>query len=134
MQARDIAPWDRATDNEEGVVGAGGAQGVGGLLGKGHMGAAENAQPDDLHILLQGGGGDGLGALANSRVDHLEPGLAQGAGDELGTTVVAVQARLGDQNSHRHQKTTGWRNSPHWSLSTSTISPTVQYALAHSTR
>src|SRR5204862_6081985 len=64
----------------------------------------------------------------------LEPSVAEAAGHELGTAVMTVQARLGYENTNWHQNTAGCWNSPHRSLSTSTISPTVQYALAQSTR
>ena len=90
------------------------------------MGAAEDAEPDDLYVLLQCDGRDHLGTLADPRVDDLEAGIAQRAGDELRAAVVPVEPRLRNEHPHRHQKTVGCTNSPHSRFRTSTISPNVQ--------
>src|SRR5205823_12205651 len=63
----------------------------------------EDAQSDRIDVFLQRRLGDHLGRLANARVDDFEAGVAQRAGDDLGAAVVAIQARLGDQNAKRRR-------------------------------
>jgi hypothetical protein len=109
----DIAPRDRAADDEQHVIGPRRAQCVGGLLRQGDVCTAQNAQADDLDVLLNRDGGDRLGPLPDPEVDHLEARVAQRAGDELRAAVVPVEAGLGDEHAHRHQKTAGCWNSPH---------------------
>ena len=77
---RDVALRDRAADHEHDVVGAGGAQRVGRLLRERDVRAAEDAEPDDLHVLLHRDRRDRLRALADPGVDHLEPGVAAACG------------------------------------------------------
>src|SRR5262245_4255102 len=124
---------NRSTDHDVDVVGSGCAQGVHHLTGELDVRAAEDAQPDDVDVLLQRGGHDLLRPLPDAGVDDLAAGVAQGARDQLGAAVVPAQARLGDQHALPHQNHAGCWNSPQTPLSTSTISPTVQYAIAQST-
>ncbi len=57
-------------------VGPGGGRGPSVFALQCDMGAAEDAGPDDLHVLLHGDGRDRLGSLTDARVDHLEAGVA----------------------------------------------------------
>ena len=50
-------------------------------------------------VLLERGRGDHLRRLAQAGVDDFHAGVAQGAGDDLGAAVVAVETRLGDDDS-----------------------------------
>ena len=56
-------------------------------------------RPIDVGVLLQRRGDDLLGRLAQAGVDHLHAGVAQRARDHLRAAVVAVEARLGDDDS-----------------------------------
>src|SRR5207245_1924384 len=49
--------------------------------------------------LLQRGLHDHFGSLADAGVNYLEARVAQGPNDHLRASVMAVQARLGDQNA-----------------------------------
>ena len=57
---------------------------------------AEQRQTDSVDIFLQRGLRDLLGSLMQAGVDDLEAMVAQGASDGLRATIVAVEARLGD--------------------------------------
>jgi hypothetical protein len=64
---------------------------------------------DDIDALLDGGGDDDLGRDAQPGVDDLHAGVAQGRGDDLGAAVVAVEARLADEDAQpAHQNSGGW--------------------------
>src|SRR5690606_34804353 len=63
------------------------------------MRAGENAETDDIDVFLEGGFGDHFGRLADAGVDHLAATVAQGAGDDLGTAIMAIEARLRDENA-----------------------------------
>ena len=65
------------------------------------MCAREDRAADHVNILFNGGGDDRLRGAADSGVDHLKALVAQAARQHLGTTVMAVQARLGDQDADR---------------------------------
>ena len=62
----------------------------------GQVGAGEDAEADDVGVLLGGGRDDLLRALPQAGVDDLHARVAQRAGDHLGAAVVAVESRLGD--------------------------------------
>ena len=64
----------------------------------GHVGAGEDGQADDVGVLLRGGRHDLLGALAQAGVDDLHARVAQRARDHLGAAIVAVEARLRDDD------------------------------------
>ena len=62
------------------------------------MGAREDAHPQHVHVLLDGGGHDLLRRPVEARVDDVHPSVAERAGHHLGAAVVAVEADLGDQD------------------------------------
>src|SRR5262245_48479599 len=59
----------------------------------------QDAQPDGVGVLLHRGGDHLLGRLVQAGVDDLEAGIAQRAGHDLGPAVVAIEARLGDDDA-----------------------------------
>ena len=61
--------------------------------------AGEDAQTDDVDVFLEGRFRDHLRSLADAGVDDLAAAVAQCAGDDLGATVVAIEARLGDEDT-----------------------------------
>jgi hypothetical protein len=63
--------------------------------------AAEQRQADGVDVLLQRGLRDLLGRLVQAGVDDLEAMVAQRAGDGLRATIVAIEARLRDDDSIR---------------------------------
>ena len=63
------------------------------------VGARQHRQADRVGVLLHGGGDDLLGRLVETGVDHLEAGIAQSARHDLRSAVVAIQSRLGHQDS-----------------------------------
>ena len=73
--------------------------------------------------------------LADAGVDDLEAGVAQRPGHELGARGRGRRARASPRAPVTGtQKTAGCWYSPHTSLSSLVISPTVQYSSTHSTR
>ena len=64
------------------------------------MRAGEDAEADNVDVLLQRGVDDHLGGLAQAGVDDFHAGIAQGAGDDFGAAIVAVEARLGNKYSN----------------------------------
>ena len=62
--------------------------------------AGEDAEADDVDVLLQRGGDDHLGRLAQAGVDDLHAGIAQRAGNDFGAAIVAVEAWLGNKYSN----------------------------------
>ena len=68
---------------------------------QGHVGAGQDRQADRVGVLLDRRLDDLLGRLVQAGVDDLHAGVAQRAGDHLGPAVVAVQARLGDDDAER---------------------------------
>src|SRR5688572_22884245 len=66
-----------------------------------HVRARQAGQADEVDVLLDGRRDDLLRRLPEPGVDDLVAGVAQGAGDDLGAAVVAVQARLRDENADR---------------------------------
>jgi hypothetical protein len=67
---------DRPSDDDEDVLRTSGAKGTHRLARQRHVGTTEEAQPDDLYVLLDGDGSDRLRALPDPEVDDLEPGVA----------------------------------------------------------
>ena len=65
------------------------------LGAKRHMGAAQDAEPNYIHILLQCRLGDHLRRLADAGVDHFKTGVAQRPRHHFGAAVVPIQPRLG---------------------------------------
>jgi hypothetical protein len=65
-----------------------------------HVRPGEHREAHDVDILVQGGLGHHLRGLPQPGVDHLHPGVAQGSRDHLRSAIVAVQARLGDEDAY----------------------------------
>jgi len=63
--------------------------------------AGEDRTTDHIHILFNGGGDDRLRGASDTRVDHLKPFVTQAAREHLRAAIVAVEARLCDQDSDR---------------------------------
>ena len=81
--------------------------------------AREDRQADDVGVLLQRGRRNLLGRLPQAGVDDLHAGVAQRARNDLGAAVVAVEARLGDDDSE-FSHTSGIRDRLHeWHQSVS---------------
>ena len=71
-------------------------------------------RPDGVDVLLERGLGDLLGRLVQPGVDDLETVVAQRSGDGLRSTIVAIEARLRDDDSIRalHEWWTLGRRTP----------------------
>ncbi len=65
-----------------------------------HVGAAENAHANGIHVFLQGCIHHHIRGLAQAGVNHFHAGVAQGGGNHLGATVVAVQSNFGYQYTY----------------------------------
>ncbi len=89
------------------VAGVGGPQRIDGTGGQREVGAGQDRKANQRNVFLQRNRHDVLDALPDSGVDHLETRIAQRAGDDLGAAIMAVQTGLRDENSGRHQNTTG---------------------------
>jgi len=63
------------------------------------VGAGEDGEANAVDVFLDGGRDDHLGGLAETSVDDFHAGVAEGAGDDFGAAIVAVQARLGDEDA-----------------------------------
>jgi len=61
------------------------------------VGARENGEANDVHVFLDGSGGDHLRGLAQPGVDDLHAGITQSASDHLGAAVVTIEPGLGNQ-------------------------------------
>jgi hypothetical protein len=66
------------------------------------MRAGEDADPNDVDVLLHGGGNDHFRRLVQSRVDDFHAGIAQRTRNDFRPTIVSVQARLCNENFGRH--------------------------------
>ena len=65
-----------------------------------HMSPGEDADPYHIDVLY-GGGHYVFRPAMQSRVDHFHPGVAQSTRDDFGTTIMSIEAYLGDQNANR---------------------------------
>ena len=65
------------------------------------MSPGEDADPYHIDVLLYGGGHYVFRPAMQSRVDHFHPGVAQSTRDDFGTTIMSIEAYLGDQNANR---------------------------------
>src|SRR5512135_2152099 len=101
LERRDVLLGDDAAGDDEDVLAAALLQELQDLREERVVGAREDREADDVHVLLDRGRRDLLGRLAQPRVDDLHAGVAQRARDDLGAPVVAVEARLGDQDPNR---------------------------------
>ncbi len=89
-----------SAQNHQDVVGAPFFQHGGDARDDGVVRAGEDAEPDAVHIFLEGRVDDHLRRLAQAGVDDFHAGVAQRAGNDLGATVVAVEARFGHQDAN----------------------------------
>ena len=64
-----------------------------------HVRAAEDREPDEVHVLGDRGRDDLLGRQPDALVDDLEAGVAGAHGHLLGAVAVAVEARLADEDA-----------------------------------
>ncbi|GII24175.1 hypothetical protein Pme01_37720 [Planosporangium mesophilum] len=62
------------------------------------MRTGEHRQPDGVGVLLDRGLDDLLRGLVQAGVDDLHTGVTQRPGDDLRPTVVAIEARFGNNN------------------------------------
>ena len=100
LQLRDIGVRDDAAAEHHHVVGATLAEQVDGTAEQRHVRAGQHGQSDRVGVLLDGGLHDLLGRLVQPGVDDFHAGVAQRPRDHLGAPVVAVQARLGDDDAN----------------------------------
>ena len=78
------------------------------------MGAAQQAQADDVDVFIDSGPDDLFRGPANARVDDFVPRVAQGTDQELGAAVVSVEADLADQDTFRCVGTHGATRPVSW--------------------
>ena len=62
-----------------------------------HVRAAQDREPDDVDVLLDGGGGDHLRRLMQPGVDDFHSGIAKRRGDDLRAAVVSVETGFGNE-------------------------------------
>src|SRR5580700_1430935 len=84
FQGRDIGFGNNAADKDGNVVHAFFAEQGHELRADGVVGAGEDGETDDVHVFLDGGGGDHLRGLAQTGVNDFHAGVAEGAGDDFG--------------------------------------------------
>ncbi len=65
------------------------------------VGAGKNADPNGIHIFLQGGIDHHFGGLAKAGIDHFHPRIPQGGCNDFCAAVMPVEPDLGDQHSDR---------------------------------
>ena len=63
--------------------------------------AGQDAEPDAVHVLLDGGIDDHLRRLSQTGIDDLHAGVAKCSCDYFRAAVMAVEARLGNQHADR---------------------------------
>ncbi|CAG4885124.1 protein of unknown function [Georgfuchsia toluolica] len=63
-----------------------------------HMCIGKRAQTHDIYILLNSGRHYLLNRLVSSSVDNLDPGIPESHSYEHNTAIMAIQARLSEQN------------------------------------
>jgi hypothetical protein len=61
--------------------------------------AGKDGQTNHIGVFLQSGADNLLRCLAKARIDYLHAGVPERASDDLGAAVVAVETRLGNDNS-----------------------------------
>ena len=94
---------DDATRHHQHVACAGVAQCGDELRQQRRMGTREDRAADDVDILFDRSGDDGIHAAAQPCVDHLEAFVAQAPRQHLGAAIVSVEARLGDEHANRRR-------------------------------
>ena len=65
-----------------------------------HVRAGQDADADDVDVLLDRGVDDFLRRAVQARVDDVHAGVAQRARDDLDAAVVAVEPDLGDEHAN----------------------------------
>ena len=63
------------------------------------VGAGQDADADNVNVLLRGCRRHLVGSDPHSQVNHLHAGIAERAGDDLDAAVMAVQAELGEEDA-----------------------------------
>src|SRR5579884_2517918 len=101
LERRDVGLGDDAADDHEHVAAAAVAEPLDDLRDEGEVGAREEGEAHGVGVLLDDRLDDLVGRLMQPRVDDLEPRVAQRPGDDLGAAVVAVEPRLGHDDSVR---------------------------------
>jgi hypothetical protein len=99
LQLGHILGGHDPTPEDQDVVEVSGGQLVENTREEGEVGPGEDREADGIGVFLADGLGHLLRGLEQARVDHLEAGIAKGSGDDLDPTVVAVEARLGHDDS-----------------------------------
>src|SRR5438552_13676564 len=96
----DVTRRDDAADDDAHVVGTLGAEAFEHASRQRYVGAGQDREPDDVHVLLHGFGDDLLWRALEARVHDLEAGVAQRLHHDLGAAIVAIESGLGDQDFH----------------------------------
>src|SRR5258708_31086298 len=107
FEGGDVGFGDDAADEDGDVVHALVVEELHQLRADGVMRAGEDGEADNVDVFLDGGGGDHLRGLAQAGVDDFHAGIAQGTGDYFCASVMAIEARLGDQHTNlllRHKQ------------------------------
>ena len=99
LELGDVLRRDRPADGDHHVVRVLLAQQLDDARHERHVRARQDREPDGVGVLLDDGLDDLLGRLVQPGVDDLHPRVAQRAGDDLRAAVVAVEARLGDDDA-----------------------------------
>jgi len=99
FQRARIGVGNHATAEDENVTQVAAAQFLHHAREQREVRPGEERQADRVDVFLQRRLGDLLGRLVQTRVDDLETVVPEGPRDGLGTTVVAVEAGLGDNYS-----------------------------------
>ena len=107
LQPRRVLLGDRAADEEQDVLAVVLAQHPAEVDRVLHVRAGEAREPEHRGVLLDHRAQDRLRRLEDARVDDLHPRVAQRAGDDLRAAVVAVEARLGDDDLDRRMPLMG---------------------------
>src|SRR5467141_4136220 len=100
LQGRDVGFGDDAADEDGDVVHAFVVEEFHELGADGVVGSGEDGEADDVDVFLDGGGGDHLGSLAQAGVNDFHAGVTQGTSDYFCASVMAIEARLGDQHTN----------------------------------
>ncbi len=93
-----IPLWDDSPDNERGRE-ALSAKCTEHIAHQGHVCAVMHRESNDVNIFLNDRRRDHCWSLAKSGVDHLAPSISQDSSDEPKSTVMAVEADLGQEHS-----------------------------------
>src|SRR6478609_9429440 len=98
-QGRDVTVGDDAAAEHEDVRGVARGEQLDHAREERVVGAGQDRQADDVGVLLDRRLDDLLGRLVQAGVDDLHARVAKRAGDDLGPAVVAIEARLRDDDA-----------------------------------